>query len=340
MRSRPLRILGVLAALASTVSAQPKDAGDKGDAKALLASGLKLYAAKDYLGALSVFQTAYARFPSPKILINIGTTLAKLDRKAEAANAYQSYLDSPDADPAKLPEVTKVLAGLDAQVARIDLAVTPADAEVQLDTGEWRAAAKLARVRVTPGAVTVRARKQGFVGAEKSVKLGAGESTALSLSLAAEPAADRTTTSATSPTDGGLRAGVAVEAPPGKLGFLALAHLDPKNKGGAGILGLAYDVTGRVQLQAAALVGPSSGAYAGATVALLTGKMRPVIAAGMPVFFSSGARVGIRAAAGVEVRFSRHLAAVAEVGVERMLNPEMSIDKTLVIPAVGLIGRL
>src|SRR6185295_5080845 len=86
---------------------------DKVDARALMQSGLKLYAAQDYLGALAVFRTAYTRFPSAKILINIGTTLIKLDRKADAANTYQRYLDSPDADRARRPEVITAIAELD-----------------------------------------------------------------------------------------------------------------------------------------------------------------------------------------------------------------------------------
>lgn len=339
--TRTLRTLGVLAALASSVNAQPKDLGDKGDAKSLLASGLKLYAQKDYLGALSVFQTAYARFPSPKILINIGTTLLKLDRKAEAANAYQSYLDAPDADPAKLAEVGKVLAELDPQVARIDLTVTPADAEAQLDTAAWVPASKLAKVRVAPGAITVRARKPGFVAAEKSAKLGAGESASLTLALVAEPVvAPPVETRQAAPEGPGLRASSTPPSRPSKLGFLAVAHLDPKNQGGAAILGVTYDVVDRVELQAAALLGPVQGTYAGAAVSLLTGTLRPIVAVGVPVFFSNGARVALRGAAGVELRFAGHFSAVAELGVEHLLDPEMSVTPTLVIPAIGLIGRL
>src|SRR5690606_20511250 len=50
--------------------------------------------------------------------------LLKLDRKAEAANAYQGYLDSEDASPAKRAEVTKVLAGLDRELGLLELDVT------------------------------------------------------------------------------------------------------------------------------------------------------------------------------------------------------------------------
>ena len=92
--------------MAQVAIAQPQQPAGKVDAKALMQSGLKLFEAKDYLGALAVFNDAYKRLPSAKILLNIGTTEVLLERKADAANSYQRYLDSPDADPAKKPDVT------------------------------------------------------------------------------------------------------------------------------------------------------------------------------------------------------------------------------------------
>src|SRR4051812_38869885 len=119
MAMRARLTIAIMAALAGTASAQPS--GDKVDAKALMQSGVKLLEAKDYLGALTVFNGAYARFPSAKILLNIGTTLKLLDRRADAANAYQRYLDSADSDPARRAEVTTVLAELDKSVGRVEV---------------------------------------------------------------------------------------------------------------------------------------------------------------------------------------------------------------------------
>lgn len=346
-------VVVVLAALGppSVARAQPAPSpvpgsgsgGDKGDAKSLMASGLKLFVAKDYLGALSVFQTAYARFPSGKILLNIGTTLVKLDRKAEAANAYQGYLDSPDTDPAKLTEVTKVLAALDLEVGVVEVTVTPAGAEVQLGSGEWVAADKLKRTRLAPGELKVRARKAGFLPAEQASTVAAGGTRSIALVLEAEPVISTTTggTSSSGQLDpGGLHGGVVAPAPRSRFGVLALAHIDPVNPGGAALLGAAFEVTNRITVQAAALLGRSSGAYAGAAFALMTGRVRPVLVAGVPVFFANGARVAIRGAGGVEIELGRHIALIAELGVEHLFNPEAGISATLFIPAVGAIGRL
>ena len=137
---KPLALL-VSAVLAGGVAfAQPPSTA-KVDAKSLMQSGIKLFEAKDYLGALAVFRDAYARFPSSKILINIGTTLKELGRDAEAANAYQAYLDAPDADAAKKPQLEAIVAEIDKVVGKLEISVTPADAQVQINSDDWTTAA-------------------------------------------------------------------------------------------------------------------------------------------------------------------------------------------------------
>src|SRR5262249_57263427 len=136
---------------------------------------------------LAVFKTAYARFASTKILLNIGTTLTKLDRKAEAANIYQRYLDAPDADPAKRAEVKKVLAELDAAVATLELSVTPSDAELQINDEDWTAADSEARHRVAVGPVTVRARHPAYKPDEQVAHATAGVKLPVAIALVELP---------------------------------------------------------------------------------------------------------------------------------------------------------
>ncbi|MGH9885422.1 MAG: hypothetical protein ACREBE_07825, partial [bacterium] len=136
---------------------------------------------------------------------------------------------------------------------------------------------------------------------------------------------------------------VATAPPPrARVGVLALAHLDVANRGGAGLFGITIDLTRHLQAQVAAVVGPSSGGYAGATVALLGGRLRPIVSAGMPVFASSGARFAVRAAGGLELDVNRHLALIAELGIEHVFKPEDDVERQrlLVIPAIGAAGRL
>jgi hypothetical protein len=337
---------------------------DKVDAKALMQSGLKLYAAQDYLGALAVFRTAYTRFPSAKILINIGTTLIKLDRKADAANTYQKYLDAPDTDPAKAPDVRKALAGLDKAVGVLEIAVTPADAELQFDSEDWVPARSIQHHRVAAGSLTVRVRRAAYQPDERKLQVTAGQTVPVAFALTALPVATTPTTpspvapsrvgSATSPTgpaesadtdgtddandaSGHVRPGSSLA----RLGVVAFAHIDPAGKGGAGLVGLSYDLTSRFQAQATAILGPSYGAYLGASYAVLDGTLRPIVSAGAPIFLSNGARVALRGAGGVELALNRHLALIAELGVERVLNAEADIkSRTMFVPALGAAGRL
>jgi hypothetical protein len=340
MRIPRLLFLAACAIPCQLANAQPAPpVADKIDAKSLMQSGLKLYAAQDYLGALAVFRTAYTRFPSAKILINIGTTLTKLGRKADAANTYQRYLEAPDADPAKRAEVTSVVAELDRSVGRLEITVAPADAEVQLNDEDWTPASTAGRYRVAPGTITVRARCPKYKPDERQVKVAAGEAMPLAFALDEIPAPEAPVNSV--PVEGGVRTIVLPEPPPSKLGVTAVAHLDVMHRGGAGLVGATFQPTSRLQTQAAAILGPSYGAYLGATFALLGGRLRPIVSGGVPVFMSHGARFGVRGAGGFDLAVNRRLALVVELGVEHMLNAESDVQsRTLLIPAVGAVGRL
>ena len=337
-----LSSLLALCLLGSVASAQPAPesapSGDKMDAKALMASGLKLYGQKDYLGALAMFKEAYDRFPSSKILLNIGTTLKSLGRNVEAANTYQKFLDASDADVAKKPAVTKELAELDGKLAVVEVKA-PDGAEIQFGDEPWHPPTDLSRYRLDPGQVTLHARKDGFQPWEKALGLTTGAVLAINIELAPIPA-PAVPTSGTTTTAAGVRAVVTPEAPRSTWGAIAVAHVDFKYKGGAGVVGVTRELIAGLQVEAAAILGPSSGAYIGGRYALLHGALHPTVAAGIPLFVSSGARFGVRGAGGLEYDLTRHLALVAEVGVEHMFNPQDDVAATLFIPALGALGRL
>ena len=340
------------AVVAHVAAAQPKN-DKKVDAKSLMQSGVKLLEAKDYLGALAVFRDAYARFPSPKILLNIGTTLKLLDRNAEAANTYQRYLDDKDADNSRRAEISRVLANIDKTVGVVEVEVTPTDAEVQLGDADWQSADTAKLVRVPPGKIAVRARKDGYKPDEKSAPLAAGERVQISIVLTELPkiapppppvAVARIDTS---------RVIASPEGPRSRVGALVATHIDAINGGAAVLIGATSDVIAGLEVQAAVMLGPGIiaksdndldrpklGAFVGVSYAFLPGKLRPIVSAGVPVFASNGARYAIRAAAGVEYVLNRHLALTGEIGGERNLNPETDIRKMLLVPSIGAMGRL
>lgn len=351
-------LLLVLARGLATAQPQPQPqppSGERKDAKSLMQSGLRLFELEDYRGALALFEEAYALVPSEKILLNIGTTLKLLDRKADAANAYQRYLDHPEASAAKKTEVTAVLADLDRAVGQLLIDVTPTDAEVQINDGPWQPAASVKRYRVDQGQFTVTARKDKHQTEAKSAQIIGGEKAAIVIALAPLPedaiaAVRPTTTTAITPTSDNpstvLHGTPAEPAGRSRIGVLALAHLDVP-RGAAVLIGATADVTGPLQLHAAAIIGPTatervtlSGVYAGASFAFVTGDLRPIASLGFPVFFSDGARFAIRGAGGIEYQLNRHLALIAELGLEHVFNPEQGIKKSIFVPAIGASGRL
>ena len=128
---------------------------------------------------------------------------------------------------------------------------------------------------------------------------------------------------------------------------MASAHLQPERLrvieqgGAAAILGVAVTLTERVSVRAAAIVGPYFGGYAGGSVALMTGRVRPIVAVAMPMFSSDGLRFAVRGAGGVELQLTQSFAMIAELGVEHLLNPQDSVTSpTLFVPALGVSGRL
>ncbi|HRI55297.1 MAG TPA: hypothetical protein PLW65_34415, partial [Pseudomonadota bacterium] len=122
-----LALAGLLQLQVASVSAKTKpDAGatavqeeDQGDAclqdglcRAHYTRARGLSKEGNYAGALAAYEAAYRRRPVPWLLINIGRTLHKLGRPAEALPYYQRYRE---ADQAPAPERLKLLAEYEQQ---------------------------------------------------------------------------------------------------------------------------------------------------------------------------------------------------------------------------------
>lgn len=345
----------VLASLVAAVPAyaqapqpepQPPSDPSKMDAQTLLKTGVGLIEAGNYLGALAIFRDAYARFPSAKILLNIGTTLKLLGRTAEAANTYQRYLDSPDADPARRSQVLAELAALDKELGVVEIEVRPDDAELELGD-EWLPAAQAKRWRTSPGELTIAARKPGYITATKTISIAAGETTSIVLELAEMPKPPAT-------VDDNRVTVVEPEPPRSRLGALAMVHVSVLPKlGSAALVGATFDALPALAVDAAVLLGPglvsdpmtvhpppSFGGYVGAAYAFMTGALRPRAGAGVTVFASDGARFQLRGAGGVELVANRNLSLVVELGAELALNPEDDIRSLAFVPSLAVAGRL
>jgi hypothetical protein len=159
-------------------------------AQALMTEGVKQLQAKSYDQALANFLEAYAKFPSPKILLNIASTLRDMGRLADAANTYQRYLTDPATGSERIVEVKELLLGLDDQLTILTVRVAPHGSDISIDGGPFIPVGSSLVTRVRTGLHLVRIRKteqgneltvNGFEGENKEVTL------ALSAGAAPEP---------------------------------------------------------------------------------------------------------------------------------------------------------
>jgi Outer membrane protein beta-barrel domain len=171
--------------LAETLSAITQDPAIAVDnpatrslAQALMVEGVKQLQAKSYDQALANFLEAYTKFPSPKILLNIASTLRDMGRLADAANTYQRYLLDPATGAERVAEVKELLLRLDEQLTILTVRVFPSGSDVSIDAGPFIPVGSSLLTRVRSGIHLVRVRKDkganevtvnGFEGENKEV---------------------------------------------------------------------------------------------------------------------------------------------------------------------------
>jgi PEGA domain len=195
-------------------------------ALALLQAGNALIQTGDYVEALDKFNQAYALVPSPKLLLNIGTTLRYLGRNAQANDTYEQYLKDPDHDPTREAEIKKIIRELYGSTGRVRIVVKTEGASVKLDNKPIGNAPLDYDTRLDPGDHTVVVDKPGMSPAVLTIQVKSG----IALALSPEPTpAKLITTTVESGTNqriagfviGGV--GVASVAVGGIFGGLALS---------------------------------------------------------------------------------------------------------------------
>jgi len=147
-------------------------------AQALMTEGVKQLRARVFDQALANFLEAYAKFPSPKILLNVASTLHDMGRLADAANTYQRYLTDPATGAERVAEVKDLLLKLDEQLTILTVRVSPHGSEISIDGGPFIPVGSTLVTRVRSGLHLVRIRKDergdevtlnGFEGENKEV---------------------------------------------------------------------------------------------------------------------------------------------------------------------------
>ena len=185
-----MRAALVAGLLVAAVAQAQDDPVAREEARRLLREGNALYETKEYAGALDRYRAAHAKVQSPKILLNIGTTLRRLGRDGEAAEAYELYLrqNRPEVTADKRTQVRAALREIDQKLGRIRIEVsaegTALEGAVVRVDGEVKGLSPLERpVRLDPGLHRAEAQRDGYEPDLQDIDVSAGEERLLVLRL-------------------------------------------------------------------------------------------------------------------------------------------------------------
>jgi hypothetical protein len=157
------------------------------EAKRLRDEGVRLVDRGELARGLADFERAYALYPSPNLLFNIGLVHERLGRIGEAVAAFEQFLaEATTAPPDARAFSTARLAELEPQVARLEIAVAPADASLLVD-GRPVHVRRARDLPVMPGAHEITATRVGYRAGATKVTVALGERQRVALTLAAAP---------------------------------------------------------------------------------------------------------------------------------------------------------
>jgi tetratricopeptide (TPR) repeat protein len=167
--------LVLIALLAQAAQAEPGPAS-KVKAQILLAKGVALYERGEMAPALEKFQEAYAWYPSPKLLFNIGQASREVGRFADAMEAFERFLaQSADAPSAITAEAQQSVASLRAKLGRLSVVCATAEVEIRVDGRKLDFSPPSHLLWVMPGNHQVTARYPDVAPFMDDVDVPAGE---------------------------------------------------------------------------------------------------------------------------------------------------------------------
>jgi hypothetical protein len=174
----------ILLAILAQTSPLTADPQAKAQAQTLLGQGTKLYEQGDVADALEKFQAAYAAYPSPKLMFNIGQCNRDLSRPVEAVEAFEKFLaGAADASPEMATDARKAVTQLQKKLGRIQIDCETAGAEVSVDGKSVGLAPLPELIWVTPGRHQVTAKHASAAPAIEDVDVTAGSATAVTMRL-------------------------------------------------------------------------------------------------------------------------------------------------------------
>jgi len=165
----------LIAVLAQTAPPAAETAG-KAKAQRLLSEGATLYAQGEMAPALEKFEQAYAEYPSPKLLFNIGQASRDLGRLAEAMDAFERFLAELSDDFGDMTaEAKQSVAVLRGKLGRLRISCDGANVEIRVDGKKIKFSPPSRVLWVMPGNHEVTARYPDFAPLVGDIDVAADE---------------------------------------------------------------------------------------------------------------------------------------------------------------------
>jgi hypothetical protein len=126
----------------------------------------------------------------------------------------------------------------------------------------------------------------------------------------------------------------------GQVGAMVRFDVDGNTfKSGVLVAGATVGIGDHLEASLSGLLGHNKGFEPELAVLLLKGVAKPVVFAGVPVFFADGARVGIHAGAGLALDPARAWGVLFRVAVTQFLNAPDGMTATVFVPSLGAQAR-
>jgi hypothetical protein len=165
----------IVLSLLAQAESHPTSPETKVQAQALLKEGAELYRQGAFADAVEKFDQAYAVFPSPKLLFNIGQASRELGRPVESVEAFDRFLvQAPDSPPELIAEAKQSVAELSRKIGKLLIDCTISGAEITVDGRKVGQTPLADLIRVAPGRHQVTATHAGAVPAIENVTVAAG----------------------------------------------------------------------------------------------------------------------------------------------------------------------
>jgi hypothetical protein len=125
-----------------------------------------------------------------------------------------------------------------------------------------------------------------------------------------------------------------------QIGAMTRLDIDPIHPGARFVAGLTFGVDEHLEIGASALLGREVGFEPQLTFFLGRSALKPLLNAGVPIFFVKEVDVGVRGSLGVQWDVGRHFGLFVQAGGAYFPNAAAGYAKGVLLPSLGAQGRI